>query len=48
MHVYYLRAIINFYNIKKNNNTNKFINYKLISLLFLLLNLHQNFIEVFK
>jgi hypothetical protein len=32
MHVYCLRAIINFYNIRGNNNTNKLINQDLISL----------------
>jgi hypothetical protein len=32
MRVYYLKAKINFYNIKNNNNTIKLINQKLISL----------------
>jgi hypothetical protein len=48
LHVYYFRAIINFYNIKNNNNINELINQKPISLLFLLLSLPQSFIKVLK
>jgi len=34
MHVYYLRAKINFYNIKDNNNTIKLINFLKIIMIF--------------
>jgi hypothetical protein len=48
MHVYYLRAIITFNNIKSNDNTNKLINQKLLSLWILLLNLHKSLIDNIK
>jgi hypothetical protein len=44
MHIYYFKAIIIFYNIKGNKNI--FLNQlKLNFIIFLLLNLHQNYIE---
>jgi len=47
MHIYYIKAIINFYNIKGNNNIEQ-NQLKINFIIFLLLNLHQSLIEGLK
>jgi hypothetical protein len=47
MHIYYLGAIIIFYYIKGNNNTKKKNQLQINFIMIMIINLHQNLIEVF-